>query len=71
MEELEILQTQLTNVRTAIVAIETGAQEYQIANRRISKADLATLYKREAELKASIARLSEGGGVYFAELGRL
>ena len=70
MEELEILRRQLANVRETIAAIEGGAQEYQIANRRISKADLATLYKREAELKASIARL-EDGGVYFAELGRL
>ena len=71
MEELEILESQLAGVRAAIAAIEGGAQEYQIANRRISHADLATLYKREATLKASIARLSDGGGVYFAELGRL
>lgn len=70
MEELEILQRQLASVRETIAAIEGGAQEYQIANRRISKADLATLYKREAELKGSIARLQDGG-TYFAELGRL
>ena len=57
-------------MRETIAAIEGGAQEYQIANRRISKADLATLYKREAELKGSIARLQDGG-TYFAELGRL
>jgi cell division protein FtsB len=70
LEELEILRGQLSNVRAAIAAIESGAQEYQIANRRLAKADLATLYKRETEIKASIARL-EDGGVYFAELGRL
>ena len=70
MEELEILKSQLANVRAAIMAIESGAQEYQIANRRLAKADLATLYKRETELKGSIARL-EDGGTYFAELGRL
>lgn len=70
MEELEILKTQLENVRAAIVAIETGAQEYQIANRRLSKADLATLYKRETSLKTQIAQLS-GDDLYFAELGRI
>ncbi|WP_303839422.1 hypothetical protein [Selenomonas ruminantium] len=70
MEELEILKTQLSNVRAAILAIETGAQEYQIANRRLSKADLATLYARESNLKTQIAQLS-GNDLYFAELGRL
>lgn len=70
MEELEILKTQLENVRAAIVAIETGAQEYQIANRRLSKADLATLYKRETSLKTQIAQLS-GDDLYFANLGRI
>ena len=70
MEELEILKTQLENVRAAIVAIETVAQEYQIANRRLSKADLATLYKRETSLKTQIAQLS-GDDLYFAELGRI
>lgn len=70
LEELEILKTQLENVRAAIVAIETGAQEYQIANRRLSKADLATLYKRETSLKTQIAQLS-GDDLYFAELGRI
>ena len=70
MEELEILKTQLENVRAAILAIETGAQEYQIANRRLSKADLATLYKRETSLKTQIAQLT-GNDLYFAELGRL
>lgn len=70
MEELEILKTQLENVRAAILAIETGAQEYQIANRRLSKADLATLYKRETSLKTQIAQLT-GSDLYFAELGRI
>lgn len=70
MEELEILEGQLSNVREAIMAIETGAQEYTIANRRVNKADLATLYARETSLKAAIAK-AQGGDVYFAELGRL
>ena len=70
MEELDILKTQLSNVRAAILAIETGAQEYQIANRRLSKADLATLYSRESSLKTQIAQLT-GNDLYYAELGRL
>lgn len=70
LEELETLKVQLDNVRAAIMAIETGAQDYQIANRRITKADLATLYARESSLKKQIAQLS-GNDLYFAELGRL
>ena len=70
MDEVEILKTQLDNVRAAIMAIETGAQDYQIANRRITKADLATLYQRETSLKTQIAQLT-GGDLFFAELGRL
>ena len=70
LEEMEILKTQLENVRAAILAIETGAQDYQIANRRITKADLATLYKRESSLKKQIAQLS-GNDLYVAELGRV
>mgnify|MGYP001772167302 FL=1 len=54
----------------AIAAIESGAQSYQIANRKVTKGDLATLYAREKSLKAEIARAS-GGDLYFAELGRL
>ena len=70
MEELETLKVQLDNVRAAIMAIETGAQDYQVANRRITKADLATLYKRESTLKTQIAKIM-GNDLYFAELGRL
>ena len=54
----------------AIAAIESGAQSYQIANRKVTKGDLATLYAREKSLKAEIARAS-GEDLYFAELGRL
>jgi hypothetical protein len=66
----ETLETQLDRVQAAIAAIESGAQSYQIANRRITKADLATLYARESSLKSQIAR-EKGGDIYFAELGRL
>ena len=67
---METLEIQLERVQSAIAAIESGAQPYQIANRRLTKADLATLYARETSLKAQIAR-EAGGDLYFAELGRL
>lgn len=67
---MESLETQLERVQMAIAAIESGAQSYQIANRKVTKGDLATLYAREKSLKAEIARAS-GGDLYFAELGHL
>ncbi len=67
--EIERLKSQLEGVRKAIAAIEGGAQEYQINNRRLVKADLATLYARENALEVKIARL-EGNDICFAELGR-
>ena len=67
---MESLETQLERAQMAIAAIESGAQSYQIANRKVTKGDLATLYAREKSLKAEIARAS-GGDLYFAELGRL
>ncbi len=68
--EIERLKTQLEGVRAAIAAIEGGAQEYQINNRRLVKADLTALYNRENVLETKIARM-EGGDIYFTELGRL
>ena len=68
--DMETLQAQLDSVRAAIAAIESGAQEYQIGNRRLSKASLATLYARETALKTEIAQL-KGNDLYFAQLGRL
>ena len=67
---METLETQLARVQEAIAAIEEGAQEYQIANRRLTKANLATLYARENSLMAAIAR-RDGGDVLFAQMGRL
>ena len=67
---METLETQLARVQEAIRAIEEGAQEYQIANRRLTKANLSTLYARENALKAEIAR-RDGGDVLFAQMGRL
>ena len=67
---METLETQLTRVQEAIAAIESGAQEYQIANRRLTKANLSTLYARENSLMAAIAR-RDGGDLSFAQMGRI
>ena len=67
---METLETQLERVRAAIAVIEEGAQEYQIANRRLTKANLATLYARENSLMAAIAR-RDGGDLSFAQMGRI
>ena len=67
---METLGTQLERVQEAIRAIEEGAQEYQLDNRRVTRANLATLYKREASLKREIARQSYGN-TFYAHTGRL
>ena len=67
---METLETQLARVQEAIRAIEEGAQEYQIANRRLTKANLSTLYARENNLMAAIAR-RDGGDLSFAQMGRI
>lgn len=67
---MDTLETQLEQVRAAIAEIEGGAQEYSIANRRITKANLATLYARENSLMAAIAR-RDGGDLSFAQMGRI
>jgi hypothetical protein len=45
---------QLEEVQTAISAIESGAQEYQIGGKRVRKGDLAALYKREEYLRSMV-----------------
>ena len=67
---MDTLETQLAHVQEAIRTVEGGAQEYSIANRRLVKANLATLYARENALKAEIAR-RDGGDLRFAQMGRL
>lgn len=67
---METLETQLARVQEAIRAIEEGAQEYQIANRRLTKANLSTLYARENSLMVAIAR-RDGGDLSFAQMGRI
>ena len=70
MDMVEQLQTQLASVRAAIAAIEGGAQEYTINNRRLVKAALKTLYARETALETKLAHCN-ASDIYFAELGSL
>lgn len=57
------IQDKLDRVRTAIEAVETGGQSVSYEGRNISKADLKTLYEREAYLEQRLARQQRGGGI--------
>lgn len=48
------IQEQLQQVNDAIAAIEIGGQEYQIGTRRLRRADLSLLYKRQKELQQQL-----------------
>ncbi|MGP7817761.1 peptidylprolyl isomerase [Niallia sp. 01092] len=48
------LEEQLQQINEAITAIEIGGQEYQIGTRRLRRADLSLLYKRQKELQDQI-----------------
>lgn len=67
---MDTLETQLERVQEAIAAIETGAQEYRINNRSVTKADLDTLYSREKQLKAAIAA-QNGENIMYANTWRV
>lgn len=59
------LQEQLKQINEAITAIEIGGQEYQIGSRRLKRADLSLLYKRQKELEAQL-NYENGNGNGFA-----
>lgn len=52
---------QLEQVNAAINAIESGAQEYQIGSRRITKPDLSVLYKERERLELKLKQETESG----------
>ena len=45
----------LTAINQAILAIESGAQEYRIGSRMLRRGDLRTLYEERRILKAEAA----------------
>jgi len=57
---VDTLEQQLDRVQKAIAAIESGAQEYGVGSRRVTKGDLKTLYDREAKLKQELSLESVG-----------
>ncbi len=63
------LEQQLESVQKAIMAIESGGQEIDIEvnqnRRRVTRADLRELYRRENQLKTAIRR-QNGGGIIHA-----
>lgn len=70
MKTITEIKTELKRVRMAIARIEDGAQEYTIGNRRLTRADLATLYDRETALENELADAEYGGMmVTFMEKG--
>lgn len=54
-------QQQLDDVDAAIAKIERLGQSHGADGRSLSRADLATLYKRQNELTALAAREAAGG----------
>lgn len=56
---------QLASVEAAIAAIEGGAQEYQIGQRRVRRGELATLYKERERLERKVAWEETGGISYY------
>ena len=54
-------QTMLANVKTAINTILTGAQQFAIGDKQVSRATLSELNKMKDELEIKIQR--NGGGI--------
>lgn len=48
------IEEQLKQIQEAITAIEIGGQEYQIGQRRLKRADLSLLYKRQRQLQSQL-----------------
>lgn len=70
MADVDTYSAQLASVRSAIAAIEAGAQEYSIGGQRVVKADLKLLYDRERELEGKIASETYGTRAYATWPGR-
>ncbi len=67
---METLEEQLEWVQKTIAAIESGAQEYKIGNRSLTRTNISTLYGSESSLRAAIAWL-DGDNILYANIGQL
>ena len=54
---------QLEEVQAAISAILTGAQQYSMEGRLITRASLNTLFMQEKRLRMMVKRDQSGGGI--------
>lgn len=54
-------QEQLESVQAAIQELETRGQSVDVNGRRLTRADLETLYKREQHLRTMVGRETRGG----------
>ncbi len=63
-ERLDELRQQLIEVRNAISAILSGAQEYKIGNRSVKRPDLNALYGERNRLEQEIRSLESGQGMF-------
>jgi hypothetical protein len=61
-EKIARAKTELEQIDSAISAILSGAQSYSIGTRSLTRADLATLYKRKNTLDDLVDALSGGSG---------
>ena len=57
---IEQVQTEINEWEACLAAIRTG-QEYWIANRRLTRPDLATVYKIVKDLRKELSSLERGG----------
>jgi hypothetical protein len=62
LEKLAKAKAELEQIVSAITAIVSGAQSYSIGTRSLTRADLATLYKRKDALNDLVDALSGGNG---------
>lgn len=60
-ERLTSLNSQLLEVRSAITAILSGAQEYRIGSRSVRRPDLGLLYEERTRLEKEISLIENGG----------
>lgn len=65
------IDEQLTQINSAITAIEGGAQEYRTSTgKMLRRADLATLYTERRRLQQEQAMADNSGGFYAASYYR-
>ncbi len=60
-EELELISDAIRDILTVGQSVSAGGKSW-------SKADLPTLYARQRELEAKVARVNRGGGMRVSQI---